>query len=154
MLAETRARELRRRHQLTVPVDLKRLVSELGLEVVEFPFRGRIKEVIIDGIIGVAPGLSRPRFRWYVAHALGHHTMHVGTSFYLESWQWVNHARAERQAEEFAAWLLGGPDGSTHTASELGIPYDKLLLLQSLMDLRRRARFGEGRQVALPMERV
>ena len=113
-------------------MDLKRLVSELGLEVVEFPFRGRIKEVIIDGIIGVVPGLSRPRFRWYVAHAVGHHTTHVGTSFYLDTWQWVNHAKAERQAEEFAAWLLGGPEGWRWTPAELGIPKEKSHLLRVL----------------------
>ena len=111
-------------NNLSVPVDLKRLVGELGLEVVVFPFKGRIKEAIVDGVVGVKPGLSRPWFRWYLAHAIGHHTLHVGTSFYLESWQWVNHAKTERQAEEFAAWLLGGPDGWRYEAYELAIPYE------------------------------
>ena len=63
---------------------------------------------------------------------MGHHLLHVGTSFYLESWQWVNHAKAERQAEEFAAWLLGGPDGWQRSASELRIPSEKLALVRSL----------------------
>jgi hypothetical protein len=113
-------------------VDLRRLAAELGLEVVSFPFAGRIKEVIIRRTIGVQPGLPRPWFRWYVAHAMGHHLMHVGTSFYLASWQWVNHAKAERQAEEFAAWLVGGPDGWGCAISDLGIPAEKLPLVQSL----------------------
>jgi hypothetical protein len=55
--------------------------------------------------------------------------LHVGTSFYLESWQWVSHARAERQAEEFAAWLLSGPDGARSTATELGVPLKKYPLM-------------------------
>ena len=131
MYGRLKAQELWDRYRLEVPVDLKRLAAELGIEVTSFPFRGRIKEMIIDGIIGVEPGLSRPWFRWYVAHAIGHHVLHVGTSFYLESWQWVSHAKAEQQAEEFAARLLGGPEGPRRTAEELRIPAEKLALVQS-----------------------
>lgn len=146
MHGKARAAELWHSHRLSIPVDLRRLVAELGLEVVTFPFRGRLKEVIIDRVIGVAPGLPRPWFRWYVAHALGHFVLHVGTGFYLESWQWVSHAKAERQAEEFAAWLLGGPDGWRRPAEELGIPPDKLLLVKNL------ARQAISRQqIALPL---
>ena len=135
MHGKARAAELWYRHQLRIPVDLKRLVAELSLEVITFPFHGRIREVIIDGVIGVRSGLPRPWFRWYVAHAIGHHVLHVGTSFYLDDWQWVNHAKAERQAEEFAAWLLSGPDGWRSTASEIGIPNEKLSLLRDLSNL-------------------
>lgn len=63
--------ELWRRHELAVPVDLKRLAEELGLQVTTFPFRGRINEMIVGGVVGVRPGLSRPWFRWYIAHAIG-----------------------------------------------------------------------------------
>ena len=132
MYSKKMAAELWDRYQLALPVDLRRLVADLDLEVVTFPFRGRVKEMIVDGIIGVQPGLVRPWFRWYVAHAIGHHLLHVGTSFYLESWQWVSHAKAERQAEEFAAWLLAGPDSQQVTAPELVIPNDKLPLVRSL----------------------
>ena len=132
MHGRTKAVELWHRYQLSTPVDLRRLAAELGLEIVTFPFRGRIKEMIVDGVIGVQPGLRRPWFRWYVAHAIGHHTLHVGTSFYLDWWQWVSHAKAERQAEEFAAWLLAGPDGWQLTDSELGIPREKFALLRML----------------------
>lgn len=123
------AAQIWREHNLRTPVDLRRLTSALGLRVVEFPFSGRLKEVIIDGVIGVRPGLPRTEFRWLVAHATGHHLLHVGTSFYLESWQWVNRAKAERQAEEFAACLLGGPDGWRLSAQELGVPDAKLPLV-------------------------
>ena len=132
MQAKVMADELWGRHGLEVPVDLRRLASELGLAVVFFPFRGRIKEAIIDRTIGVLPGLPRPWFRWYVAHAIGHHVLHVGPGFYLQSWQWVSHAKAERQAEEFAAALVAGPDGWQRSARELVIPHSKLSLVQTL----------------------
>ena len=132
LLGKRKAEEIWRRHGLTIPVDLRLLVAELDLQIVTFPFRGRIKEMIVEGVVGVRPGLPRRWFRWYVAHAIGHHVMHLGTSFYLESWQWVSQAKAERQAEEFAARLLGGPDGQRRTASELGIPGEKRWLLERL----------------------
>ena len=137
MLGKRKAEELWRRHRLTIPVDLRLLVAELDLEIVTFPFRGRIKEMIVEGVVGVRPGLPRRWFRWYVAHAIGHHVMHLGTSFYLESWQWVNNAKAEQQAEEFAARLLGGPEGSRRTAEELRIPSEKLPLVQQVCVPRR-----------------
>ena len=132
MRARALAADLWRRNGLSIPVDLKSVVACLGLEVVPFPFSGRVKEVIIGGTIGVQPGLPRPWFRWYVAHAIGHHLLHVGTGFYLQSWQRVGHAKAERQAEEFAACLTGGPEGWRSQASELGIPVEKLLLVRRL----------------------
>ena len=57
---KSRAIDVWRAHQLSVPVDLRRLVSELQLEVVLFPFKGRLNEMIVDGTIGLRPGLSRP----------------------------------------------------------------------------------------------
>jgi hypothetical protein len=132
MHGRLKAADLWERYRLSVPVDLRRLVAELDLDVVTFPFRGRIKEMIVERVVGVQPGLSRPWFRWYVAHAIGHHMLHAGTSFYLESWQWVSRAKAERQAEEFAAWLLTGPYPSWDTPGELGVPAEKLGLLRNV----------------------
>ena len=126
MYGRLKAHELWERHRLEVPVDLRRLAAELSIEVIPFPFRGRVQEMIVDGVIGVRPDLPRPWFRWYVAHAIGHHLLHVGSSFHLESWQWASQAKAERQAEEFASALLLGPDGGGRTAGELGIPSEKL----------------------------
>ena len=131
MHAKAVAEGLWHRHALSLPVELKGLAAHLGLEVVSFPFAGRVREMIVGRTIGVQPRLPRPWFRWYVAHAIGHHQLHVGTSFYLQGWQWANHAKAERQAEEFAAWLVGGPDGWCRTASELAIPVEKLPLVRS-----------------------
>ncbi len=132
MHAKLRAAELWHRYELSLPVDLRLVVTNLGLEVVTFPFQGRVKEAIIEGVIGVRPGLTRPWFRWLVAHAVGHHMLHVGTSFYFSSWQWVNHAKAERQAEEFAAWLLGGPQGWRYAPGDLAIPAEKAQLVRTV----------------------
>ena len=144
MHGKIRAAELWREHNLRTPVDLRALARALGLRVVEFPFSGRLKEVIIDGVIGVRPGLPRAEFRWLVAHATGHHLLHVGASFYLESWQWVNRAKAESQAEEFAAYLLGGPDGWRLSAPELGIPEAKFPLVAELTRQVPSPLMGEG----------
>ena len=151
MYGKAKAADLWNQYDLSIPVDLKRLVAELRLEVVFFPFRGRIKEMVVGRVIGVQPGLPRPWFRWYVAHAIGHHTLHVGTSFYLESWQWASNSKAERQAEEFAAWLLGGPNGYRLSARDLGVPYEKSLMLQSAAG---KSRLGGSRgspQIGLPI---
>jgi hypothetical protein len=132
LFATAVAGEVWRRHGLGLPVDLRRLAGELGLKVVLFPFEGRVREAIIGDTIGLRPGLSRPWFRWYVAHAIGHHLLHVGDSFHLEAWQWVGHAKAERQAEVFAAALVTGPDGRGRSPWELGVPGDKLPLVRSV----------------------
>ena len=134
MYGKLAAADLWRHFDLGVPVDLRRVVDGLGLEVVSFPFQGRIKELIVDRVIGVRCGLPRPWFRWCVAHAVGHNLLHVGTDLFLDSWQWASHAKAEAQAEEFASWLLGGFDGQGYSASELGIPDEKLALVRMLSD--------------------
>ncbi len=117
------------RHELAVPVDLKGLASALGIEVVSFPFRGRLQEVIIDGTIGVRRGLDRRWFRWRVAHGMGHHQLHTGVRARASGCAGCD-GKAERQAEEFAASLVSGPDGWSLTSAELGIPSEKLPLVR------------------------
>mgnify|MGYP004050547307 CR=1 FL=1 len=52
---------------LSLPVDLRGLADALGIEVVSFPFNGRIREIIIGRTIGVRRGVSR---RWQVLSSL------------------------------------------------------------------------------------
>ena len=99
-------RSLARSTGIEPPADLEPLLSQLGIEVVPWRFAGRIREVIIDGTVGIDDRMAEPWTRWLTAHAIGHHLLHTGTSLYLESWQWVSRVKAERQAEEFAAGLL------------------------------------------------
>ena len=112
---------------LEPPADLAPLLGRLGLEVVPWRFEGRVREVIIGSAVGIDERLPEPWARWLTAHAVGHRLLHTGTSLYLESWQWVNRVKAERQAEEFAAGLLlladaGRFAGSRTVASRCGIP--------------------------------
>jgi Zn-dependent peptidase ImmA (M78 family) len=90
----------------------------LRAEVIHWRFGGRLREVVIEGCVGIDDRLSEPWKRWLTAHALGHHLLHTGTSLYLESWQWVGKVRAERQAEEFEAGLLCEADMSTTTTAQ------------------------------------
>ena len=83
LLGKRKAEEIWWRHGLTIPVDLRLLVAELGLQIVTFPFCGWIKEMIIEGVVGVQLVLPRRWFRWYVAHAIGHY---VGADFRFVKW--------------------------------------------------------------------
>ena len=94
------------RHDLAVPVDLKGLASALGIEVVSFPFRGRLEEVIIDRTIGVRSGLDRRWFRWRVAHGIGHHQLHTGVRARVGGCAGCD-GKAERQAGRESGGLSG-----------------------------------------------
>ncbi len=130
MRAFALGRKLATTSNIEPPADLTPLLDELGLQVVAWPFVGRVREVIVEGVIGIEERLSEPWRRWLTAHAVGHHMLHTGTSLYLESWQWVSRFKAERQAEEFAAGLLtpvGAPRlfGPRAASKRWGIPETK-----------------------------
>ena len=138
MIAFKQGRLLASDLSLDAPADLKPVLSRFGIEIVPWRFSGRVREVIIEGTIGIDDRLSAPWTRWLTAHALGHHLLHTGTSLYLESWQWVSRVKAERQAEEFAAGLLTPGDASRvrgykGLARFCGIPESKALLLFELL---------------------
>ena len=123
-------RDLAKRHAIQSGGDLGPVLRSLGLEVVPWRFRGRLREVIFEGAIGIDVSLPENWQRWLTAHAIGHHSLHTGTSLYLASWQWVNRVKEERQAEEFAAGLLMPPDamvgvGEARLAARCGVPREK-----------------------------
>ena len=131
MIGYVVACELARSLELRPPVELTPVLRRLGLETIDWRFGGRVREVIMEGVIGIDMRLPRPWVRWLTAHAVGHHLLHTGTSFYLDCWQWVNRVKAERQAEEFAAALLipeAPMDGVflERAARRLGVPVSKL----------------------------
>ena len=132
MIAYAAARDLARSLHLHPPIDLASVTDKLGLEVTDWRFRGRLREVIMDGVVGIDSRLPEPWVRWLTAHAIGHHLLHTGTSFYLDCWQWVNRLKAERQAEEFAAGLLMPSatalvgQAPSAVARRLGVPQSKV----------------------------
>ncbi len=126
-------RDLARSLSAEPPLDLAPLLDRLGLEAVRWRFRGRLREMIMEGIVGIDDRLPEPWVRWLTAHAIGHHLMHTGTWLNLRSWQWVDRVKAERQAEEFAAGLFEPRDsgsraiGPAALARRIGIPERKAL---------------------------
>ena len=123
-------RDLAARHAIHSGSDLGPALRSLELEVVPWRFRTRLCEAIFENAIAVDPSLTERWQRWLTAHAIGHHMLHTGTSLYLASWQWVNTARSERQAEEFAAGLLLPADamagaGESRLAARCGVPQEK-----------------------------
>ena len=123
-------RDLAERHAIQPGGDLDPVLRGLGLEVVPWRFRGRLREVIFEGAIGIEESLPEDWRRWLTAHAVGHHMLHTGTSLYLASSQWVNRVKAERQAEEFAAGLLlplsaMNGVGEARLAARCGVPREK-----------------------------
>ena len=139
MIGYVVARELARSLELRSPVELTPVLRRLGLEIVDWRFGGRVREAIMEGVIGIDMRLPQPWVRWLTAHAVGHHLLHTGTSFYLDCWQWVNRVKAERQAEEFAAGLLMPTApvlqglGPAAAARRLGIPESKAGLVLRLL---------------------
>ncbi len=118
-------------HDDGIPRDLSPLLDRWGLEVVSWPLGGRLREAIIDGVIAIDEGVCDRWRRWLIAHAVGHHVLHAGASFYLASSQWVSRVKAERQAEEFAAGLLAPTAAfarrdAHELAARLGLPASKM----------------------------
>jgi hypothetical protein len=129
-----RGRQMAAQFDLDQRADLQPILNELGIELIPWRFGGRLREVIIEGHVGIDDRLGDAWTRWLTAHALGHHVLHVGASLYLEDWQWVNRNKAERQAEQFAAGLLAGPEQTRRItpkglARRLGIPEPKAELI-------------------------
>jgi hypothetical protein len=107
--AQQRALEIRRRYRFTCPRDIERVLKAQGIQVVRFPLKGRVREVIVRNFVGLPLTLEHDAREKYelLAHALGHYLLHAGNQlfFHLDQdqvivWQW------ERQAWDFAHELL------------------------------------------------
>ena len=126
--ARERALALRAARGLDGPPDdarLDALLAAEGLAVVErCPFRGRAREVYVDGVLGIRRGLPPEWVRWLKAHGLAHHLLHHGNHAYADGtfYLW---ARQEAEAELFAGTLLfgaAGPLDLAGLAERAGVP--------------------------------
>ena len=86
--------------------DLKTIAYGEGIKVI-FPFRWRARfgEFILERLIMVPRDTSLGERRARIAHALGHHFLHLGNQRWLRKLDKVWVRKQEHQAEEFAAFL-------------------------------------------------
>lgn len=82
------------------------IMSGAGLSVEQRTFRSGLAEVVVDQTVVLGSGLTHPWQRWLKAHALGHNLLHAGNQVEMPA---LMAGQQERQAEEFAGWLIFGP---------------------------------------------
>ena len=88
--------------------DLHGIIRAEGLSVARLDFgEARFREFSVNGVIFLPLETeSEAEERSSLAHALGHHFLHLGNQVWMRGldsmWSW----KQERQAEEFAAWFL------------------------------------------------
>ena len=105
MLGRDKATEIIREHGSN---DLYEVIRSEGLSIARLDFGGaRFREFYVNGVIFLPTNTqSEAEERSCLAHALGHHFLHVGNQVWMRGlgsmWSW----KQERQAEEFAAWFL------------------------------------------------
>lgn len=107
--SQQRAREIRRRYRFTCPCDIDRVLKAENIQVVRFPLKGRVKEMIVFNFIGLPFSLERNSCETYelLAHALGHYLMHAGNQpFFHLAKERVVAWQMEHQAWDFAFELL------------------------------------------------
>ena len=87
--------------------DLRLIVESEMLNVRTMdPWDDAFEDIFVHPTIFVPEGLERPDFRTRVAHCLGHHLLHAGNQIWLKGFDRLWNVKQEREADEFAAWLL------------------------------------------------
>ena len=107
--SQLRAHEIRRRYRLTHPRDIDRVLKAENIQVVHFPLKGRVKEVIVLNFIGLPISLERDSREAHelLAHALGHYLLHAGNQpFFHLAKERVVAWQMEHQAWDFAFELF------------------------------------------------
>jgi len=106
--AVQKAKELHRRHPglSHPPVNVEALAEAEGLEWMRWPFKGSVVEAKQGRYIGVAEQVEGAQQRYLIAHAVGHHLMHVGNQLSFYHQQFGVRGREEREADTCAAHVL------------------------------------------------
>lgn len=96
------------------------VLSSFGLSVVEFPFAGRIRGLLVQKRVYLRQRMSRPEAVVVKLHELGHHLQHAPTAFYLRvPGQHFMNGRQEQEAHLFAGTVLtGAPPRSLEALDE------------------------------------
>ena len=107
MIGKDKAAEVISIHGTNDPGEI---VRAEGLSIERLDFGGaRFREFSISGVIFLPLSTditTAAEERSNVAHALGHHFLHVGNQVWMRRLDSIWRCKQERQAEEFAAWLL------------------------------------------------
>ena len=108
------------------------MVESQGLQVVSWDLEGEVQEVKFKTWIAVRRQAPEPWKRFLVAHAVGHHLLHAGNQLAFRRLMIGGDTKQERQADEFAWYLLtdelglarvaSGPGASGKVACNFGIP--------------------------------
>ena len=103
MIGREMAGEIRDLHRTSEPEEVADK-EELAVAVSD-RWPSRHHEMAVEGLILIPKGLTVPRRRTHIAHALGHHFMHAGNQSWIRKHDHIWDAKLEHQAKEFAAWL-------------------------------------------------
>ena len=86
--------------------NLQDILMAEGIQLIEVPLAGRLKELYFGDVIILKDSLSNAEKKELTAHALGHHFLHAGNHMAASSGAYSWDKLQERQAEVFAAYLL------------------------------------------------
>ena len=132
--AERKGAALRRKLGLTGRVDAEAVAGMMGYRVERLDLKVQ-KELEVGGYICIAERLGPEESRWYIAHALGHKTMHPGNQLPVYRYTMLGW-KHEREANDFAhALLMDGreamKEGLTcawEVAEHFGVPEEMVRL--------------------------
>lgn len=138
--AHRRGACLRRKLGLTGRVDAVAVANIMGHRVERLPLVKQ-KELEVGGVICIADCLGPEESRWYIAHALGHKTMHLGNQLEVYKNTMLG-CKYEREANDFAhALLMDGQEAeneglacSWQVAEHFGVP-EEFVRLQAPLGL-------------------
>ncbi len=86
--------------------DPDKILKKLGVDVLDVPLAGRLKEICFKDHIVLKEGLEKAEKRQLLAHALCHHLLHAGNHLSLKKKSYSFGNYHEKQADVFAAYLL------------------------------------------------
>ena len=105
--AQKKARQVLRKHNLHLaPININKIMKAEKLVLDEWEFRGRVKEVYVGDRVGIKLNTDLKKKRELIAHALGHHFLHIGNHLYFDSVNQFAIFKQEQEAQCFASELL------------------------------------------------
>ena len=86
--------------------DPEKILNKLGIDVLDVPLAGDMKEISFTDHIVIRAGLSKSERRQLLAHALCHQLIHAGNHLLKKKRPYSFGNYHEKQADVFAAYLL------------------------------------------------